>query len=198
MAAHETSQTAATAKRPADHESTFDRAKPIALGLVLAVLAVAGLRVLVQLEHVLILVFVAILVASALSRPAAVLERRGVPLGVAVAIVQLAACWSCSAWPGSSCRWSPASPLMDRAMNREVRASRLVERGRLLSLSLPCIRPSAPTGTRASQQVRPGVSRHLCRYPRGGGNRIDVEQHSAELVRDLARRPSSRNGDRHR
>ena len=81
MAAHETSQTAATAMRPADHESTFDRAKPIALGLVLAVLAVAGLRVLVQLEHVLILVFVAILVASALSRPAAVLERRGVPLG---------------------------------------------------------------------------------------------------------------------
>jgi hypothetical protein len=129
--------------RPADHESTFDRAKPIALGLVLAVLAVAGLRVLVQLEHVLILVFVAILVASALSRPAAVLERRGVPLGLAVAIVQLAACWSCSAWPGSSCRWSPASPLMDRAMNREVRASRLVERGRLLSLSRNSIIPAS-------------------------------------------------------
>jgi predicted PurR-regulated permease PerM len=72
-------------------ESTFERAKPIALGLALAALAVAGLRVLVQLEHVLILVFLAVLVASALSRPAAALERRGVPRGAAVAIVQLAA-----------------------------------------------------------------------------------------------------------
>ena len=72
-------------------ESTFDRAKPIALGLMLAVLAVAGLRVLAELEHVLILVFLAVLVASAVSRPAAALERRGVPRGAAVALVQLAA-----------------------------------------------------------------------------------------------------------
>ena len=72
-------------------ESTLDRAKPIALGLILAVLAVAGLRVLAQLEHVLILVFLAVLVASAVSRPAAALERRGVPRGGAVAVVQLAA-----------------------------------------------------------------------------------------------------------
>ncbi|MFL6042505.1 MAG: AI-2E family transporter [Gaiellales bacterium] len=72
-------------------ESTFDRAKPIALGLMLAVLGVAGLRVLAELEHVLILVFVAVLMASALSRPTAALERRRVPRGVAVAGVQLAA-----------------------------------------------------------------------------------------------------------
>ncbi len=79
------------AGRRGSGESTFDRAKPIALGLMLAVLAVVGLRVLVQLEHVLILVFLAVLVASALSRPAAALERRGVPRGAAVALVQLAA-----------------------------------------------------------------------------------------------------------
>jgi hypothetical protein len=75
----------------AEHESTFDRAKPIALGLVLAVLAVAGLRVLAELQHVLILVFLAVLVASALSRPAAVLERHGLPRGLAVAVAELAA-----------------------------------------------------------------------------------------------------------
>jgi predicted PurR-regulated permease PerM len=79
------------AGRRGANESTFDRAKPIALGLILAALAVAGLRILVQLEHVLILVFLAVLVASALSRPAAALERRGVPRGAAVALVQLAA-----------------------------------------------------------------------------------------------------------
>jgi predicted PurR-regulated permease PerM len=72
-------------------ESAFSRAKPIALGLILAALAVAGLRILVQLEHVLILVFLAVLVASAISQPAARLERRGVPRGAAVALVQLAA-----------------------------------------------------------------------------------------------------------
>src|SRR5206468_806547 len=70
-------------------ESTFDRAKPIALGLLLAVLGVAGLRMLSQLEHVMILVFLAVLLASSISRPAAVLERHRVPRGVAIAIVQL-------------------------------------------------------------------------------------------------------------
>jgi len=56
--------------------STFDRAKPIALGLLLAVLGIAGLRLLEQLQHVLILLFLAALFASAISRPVARLERR--------------------------------------------------------------------------------------------------------------------------
>jgi predicted PurR-regulated permease PerM len=72
-------------------ESTFDRAKPIALGLVLAALAVALLRVVAELEQVMILVFLAVIIASALSRPAAALERRGMPRGPAVVLVQLAA-----------------------------------------------------------------------------------------------------------
>jgi predicted PurR-regulated permease PerM len=77
------------AVRPTE-PSTFDRAKPIALGLFLAVLGIAGLRVLQQLTHVLILLFLAVLIASAISRPVAMLERRRVPRGAAVAIVQLA------------------------------------------------------------------------------------------------------------
>jgi predicted PurR-regulated permease PerM len=71
--------------------STFDRAKPIALGLFLAVLGIAGLRLLAQLEHVLILLFLAVLVASAISRPVAMLERRRLSRGVSIAIVQLTA-----------------------------------------------------------------------------------------------------------
>ena len=69
--------------------TTFDRAKPIALGLFLAVLGIAGLRVLQQLEHVLILLFLAVLFASAISRPVALLERRRISRGVSIAIVQL-------------------------------------------------------------------------------------------------------------
>jgi predicted PurR-regulated permease PerM len=71
-------------------ETTFERAKPIALGLILAVLAVAGLRILVDLRHVLILGFLAVLFASTISQPAAALERHRIPRGVAVALVQLA------------------------------------------------------------------------------------------------------------
>jgi predicted PurR-regulated permease PerM len=71
-------------------ETTFQRAKPIALGLVLAVLALIGLWLLVQLRSILVLVFVAVLFASAIARPAAKLERRGLPRGLAVVVVQLA------------------------------------------------------------------------------------------------------------
>ena len=51
------------------HETTFQRAKPIALGLILALLAVVGLRLLVELQHVLILCFLAVLFGSAISQP---------------------------------------------------------------------------------------------------------------------------------
>jgi predicted PurR-regulated permease PerM len=70
-------------------QTTFERAKPIALGLVLAVLAVIGLRILAELREVLVLIFIAVLFASAIARPVATLERRGMSRGLAVAIVQL-------------------------------------------------------------------------------------------------------------
>ncbi len=72
-------------------ETTFERAKPIALGLILAALALVGLRIVAELREVLILFFIAVLFASAISRPAAMLERRGVSRGLAVAVVQLLA-----------------------------------------------------------------------------------------------------------
>jgi len=71
--------------------STFQSAKPIALALVIAIFTVIGLRIIAELRDVLVLFFVAVLFASALARPAAVLERRGVRRGLAVAVVQAAA-----------------------------------------------------------------------------------------------------------
>ena len=56
--------------------------------MILTLGAVMGVRLLVELKTVLLLFFVAVLFAAALSRPAAVLERRGVPRGLAVALVQ--------------------------------------------------------------------------------------------------------------
>jgi predicted PurR-regulated permease PerM len=70
--------------------STFERAKPLALALVIAVLAVVGLRIVAELRDVFVLLFLAVLFASALARPAAALERRGIPRGLAVGIVQAA------------------------------------------------------------------------------------------------------------
>ena len=56
-------------------ETAFKRAQLIALGLILAVFRVVGLRIVAELREMLVL-FVAVLFASAISRPAAVLERR--------------------------------------------------------------------------------------------------------------------------
>jgi predicted PurR-regulated permease PerM len=74
-----------------DGESTWDRAKPLFLAAFLTVLSIVGLRLLIELRSLLLLLFVSMVLAAAMSRPAAVLERRGVPRGIAVAIVQLGA-----------------------------------------------------------------------------------------------------------
>jgi predicted PurR-regulated permease PerM len=74
-----------------DGDSTWARAKPLFLAALLTIAAIAGLRLLVELRSLLILLFVSLVLAAAMSRPAATLERRGVPRGIAVAVVQLGA-----------------------------------------------------------------------------------------------------------
>ncbi len=82
----------ATGRRTRDGgESTWARAKPLFLAAFLAIITFIGLRLLVELRHLLILLFMSLVLAAAMSRPAAVLERRGIPRGLAVAIVQLGA-----------------------------------------------------------------------------------------------------------
>jgi predicted PurR-regulated permease PerM len=82
----------ATGRRTRDSgESTWARAKPLFLAAFLAIITFMGLRLLVELRHLLILLFISLVLAAAISRPADALERRHIPRGFAVAIVQLGA-----------------------------------------------------------------------------------------------------------
>jgi predicted PurR-regulated permease PerM len=158
-------------------ESTFDRAKPIALGLMLAALAVAGLRILVQLEHVLILVFLAVLVASALSRPAAALERRGVPRGAAVALVQLAATVVMIALV-----WSVVPPLVSQLHLFAQDAPSYVTRFHRIRHEYASIKRQYPeAGTFDSQ-----VSAVAARLASGvGGRLVDLPLSAAQMLFNL-------------
>ncbi len=70
-------------------ESLWQRTAPIYLALLLAILTVVALLILQRLEHVLVLLFISTLFASAMSPPTDRLARLGVPTGIAVLIVQL-------------------------------------------------------------------------------------------------------------
>jgi predicted PurR-regulated permease PerM len=72
-------------------QSVWDRAKPIYLALLLALLSWVALRMLAQLTHVLLIIFVSILFAAALTRPVALLQRWRIPRAVAVILIYLAA-----------------------------------------------------------------------------------------------------------
>jgi predicted PurR-regulated permease PerM len=61
----------------------FQRAMPIYLALLLAIITVVGIWMLLQLQHVLMIIFIAIIFASAISRPSAYLERLHVPRAIA-------------------------------------------------------------------------------------------------------------------
>jgi predicted PurR-regulated permease PerM len=81
----------ASVRRPPADGSTWTRAKPLYLAALLAILTFFGLELLAKLLDVLILLFISLVLAAALSRPSAALERRGIPRGIAVTLVQLVA-----------------------------------------------------------------------------------------------------------
>jgi predicted PurR-regulated permease PerM len=65
-------------------QSVWERAKPIYLALLLAILTWVALRALAQLTHVLLLLFVSVLFAAALTGPVNRLERLRVPRAISV------------------------------------------------------------------------------------------------------------------
>ena len=69
--------------------ATWDRAKPFYLGLVLAFLTALAVLALLRLEHVLLILFVSILFASALSGPTAKLEEWRLPIAISVPLIYL-------------------------------------------------------------------------------------------------------------
>jgi predicted PurR-regulated permease PerM len=73
-----------------ERESLWRRAAPIYAALLLGILTVFALLLLVELEHVLVILFVSLLFAAALSGPTGALERRRLPRGLAVPLLYLA------------------------------------------------------------------------------------------------------------
>ena len=73
--------------RRAPSGSTWATAKPLYLAALLAILTYLGVQMLLELRDILIMLFVSVVLAAALSRPAAVLQRRGMPLGLAVGLL---------------------------------------------------------------------------------------------------------------
>jgi predicted PurR-regulated permease PerM len=65
-------------------QSVWDRAKPIYLALLLALLTWVAIRALAELTHVLLIVFVSILFAAALTGPVRWLQRWRIPRAVSV------------------------------------------------------------------------------------------------------------------
>jgi predicted PurR-regulated permease PerM len=75
--------------RRSSGRSTWAAAKPLYLAALLAILTYLGVQLLLELRDILIMLFVSMVLAAALSRPTAALQRRGIPLGLAVTLVQL-------------------------------------------------------------------------------------------------------------
>lgn len=68
----------------------MNRALPIYYALLMAIATVAALYLLLQLRHVLVLLFISVLFAAAVARPAEQLERLRIPRAVAAILVYLA------------------------------------------------------------------------------------------------------------
>lgn len=73
----------------ADHQGAIRRALPIYYALLFAILTVFVIYLLIELKHVLMLLFISLLFAAATARPAALLQRFHIPQGIAVALIYL-------------------------------------------------------------------------------------------------------------
>src|SRR5689334_2095152 len=79
----------ATGRPAVGDGSVWTRAKPLYVAAVLTILTYLGLQLLLDLQSILLVLFVSVVLAAAVARPTAMLERRGMPRGAAVAFVQL-------------------------------------------------------------------------------------------------------------
>jgi len=71
------------------HRRAIEASLPIYYGLLFALLTALGLLVLWWLKHVLLILFISVLFAAAVSRPSAYIERIGIPRGIAALMVYL-------------------------------------------------------------------------------------------------------------
>ena len=104
-------------------QSVWDRAKPIYLALLLALLSWVALKALAQLTHVLLIVFVSILFAAALTGPVTWLQRWHVPRGLSVILIYVA-----SLALVIGILWLVTPPLFDQLANLGDRAPEYADR----------------------------------------------------------------------
>jgi len=98
-------------------ESLVDRALPIYLGLLFAVLTVVAVVLLFMVRHVLLVLFVSVLLASALTWPSEWLHRRfRLPLGLAAVVIYIA-CFAVIVGIG----WIVVPPLLGQVGSRAKR-----------------------------------------------------------------------------
>jgi predicted PurR-regulated permease PerM len=87
----EVARRSARSMRPVNpHQSAIRQALPIYYALLFAILTGLGILLLWWLKHVLVIVFVSVLFAAAVSRPSTYIERIGIPRGIAALLVYLA------------------------------------------------------------------------------------------------------------
>ena len=126
-------------RAPGDAESTWARAKPLFLAAFLTIMTIVALRLIVELRGLLILLFLSMVLAAAMSRPAAVLERRGIPRGLAVAVVQLGALAALLA-----AGYLVLPPLLDEVAGFAHRVPHYIDRFKGLRRSYKKLRASYP------------------------------------------------------
>jgi predicted PurR-regulated permease PerM len=158
-------------------ESTFERAKPLALALILTLGAVMGVRLLVELKTVLLLFFVAVLFAAALSRPAAVLERRGLSRGLSVALVQALGILTVGVL-----LWFVVPPLVGQLATFADRLPSYVDRVHQLRGRYDVVRRHYPELASFDNQISEVAGRLASQI---GGRLVDLPTKSASIVFDL-------------
>jgi predicted PurR-regulated permease PerM len=105
-------------------ESLVHRALPIYLGLLFAILTVVAVVVLFMVRHVLLVLFVSVLFAAALTGPSEWLHRRfRLPLGLAAAVIYIA-CFSVIVGIG----WIIVPPLLGQVVEFADRAPEYADR----------------------------------------------------------------------
>jgi predicted PurR-regulated permease PerM len=104
-------------------QSVWERAKPIYVALLLALLTWVGLQALAELTHVLLIVFVSILFAAALTGPVRWLQRWRIPRPISVIAIYLAAL---TLVVGTL--WLVTPPLFDQVATLGDRAPQYAER----------------------------------------------------------------------
>ncbi|MBD0330499.1 MAG: AI-2E family transporter [Thermoleophilia bacterium] len=120
-------------------ESMVERALPIYLALLFAILTVIALLVLRELGHVLLLLFVSVLLAAAMSRPAEWLARFRVPRALAVVAIYLTVVAAVAALA-----WFVVPPLFGQVATLGDRAPEYAERYDALRTTYEGLRDDYP------------------------------------------------------